>query len=891
MSDEDEINIDTKVQTIQRYEVPTNDHSKNPLKRHESSTTENNNYSPKKKRLLEHINTEYSSGGGVLSGGEILSPSYKTESYSPQQGLLSPNPEAEPPEQTLLGGSRSDPDWVHSHVSEHGEHNRAKSDEGDQLLKVEQGGNKSAGGTGYSEAALKMMRGMGYEKGAGLGKEGQGITEPIQASVQKGSRGLGHYIDGFQSTTEDWKERPISTTVTVEWMSKPTVELDENYFKSPPIQQLIGPRKNTIEDETRFVSTELLLGIQKAKAIFDQLPEKDLRDSRTRSNPFESISSVIFQNRAAMKMAEVDALSGWAFTQKNKNYENMATPIYFGDICAGPGGFSEYILWRTQWHAKGFGLTLRNAPEASDFKMNKFLVGPGECFEPYYGVGGAEGDGDILKPENLEEFKDYVMQQTGGLNFVMGDGGISVAGQENIQEILTKQLLLCQFACALSVLRQDGNFLCKTFDLYTPFSVGLVHLLRYAFEKVAVIKPLTSRPANSERYVLCLGCKRKVAVLLYEYLFKLNMEIRKLADSDRDIQHVVPLSHYITDSEFCRYMTRSNDSIGDNQLYHLRKLKHYVRNPGLSVTNQNDIREICLKKWEVPNEMRKRRLRERPMETAERLLNSTLFRGFPADLNQDNVGGFSSRYSWKCHLRYGKPVLLLGQGTKHVFFFNGDLHTWTRDQHMQIELPRDTIVEAQVAEVFSGENSGMRTYNVVITDGIVIGGQEIYHKPYSERIGLVEKMCKTTRKESATKWQEAMSIKSLLYRLEHFNQLTSSLRVEYFKGHSTPRLAHCVDDQKLLVQGIIFVRHIKEPWNMELSTKLKKFYFFNCKTRSSQYEWPADAAADFGYTRLSSLHWTWDPRIWNQILQEAPITDKLLEAFLARVNPNKLKNT
>ena len=40
-----------------------------------------------------------------------------------------------------------------------------------------------------------------------------------------------------------------------------------------------------------------------------------------------------------------------------------------------------------------------------------------------------------------------------------------------------------------------------------------------------------------------------------------------------------------------------------------------------------DIREICLKKWDVPNEMRKRRLRERPMETAERLLNSTLFRG------------------------------------------------------------------------------------------------------------------------------------------------------------------------------------------------------------------------------------------------------------------------
>lgn len=33
--------------------------------------------------------------------------------------------------------------------------------------------------------------------------------------------------------------------------------------------------------------------------------------------------------------------------------------LYFADICAGPGGFSEYVLWRKKWHAKGFGITLR----------------------------------------------------------------------------------------------------------------------------------------------------------------------------------------------------------------------------------------------------------------------------------------------------------------------------------------------------------------------------------------------------------------------------------------------------------------------------------------------------------------------------------------------------
>ena len=52
------------------------------------------------------------------------------------------------------------------------------------------------------------------------------------------------------------------------------------------------------------------------------------------------------------------------------------------------------------------------------------------------------------------------------------------------------------------------------------------------------------------------------------------------------MQHVVPLSHYIADSEFCRYITRNNDQIGDNQLYNLQKLRAYVRNPGLNVANQ-----------------------------------------------------------------------------------------------------------------------------------------------------------------------------------------------------------------------------------------------------------------------------------------------------------------
>ncbi len=41
------------------------------------------------------------------------------------------------------------------------------------------------------------------------------------------------------------------------------------------------------------------------------------------------------------------------------------------------------------------------------------------------------------------------------INFMQG---ISVEGQENIQELLTKQLVLCQYTCALSILATGMYF-------------------------------------------------------------------------------------------------------------------------------------------------------------------------------------------------------------------------------------------------------------------------------------------------------------------------------------------------------------------------------------------------------------------------------------------------
>ena len=56
--------------------------------------------------------------------------------------------------------------------------------------------------------------------------------------------------------------------------------------------------------------------------------------------------------------------------------------LYFADVCAGPGGFSEYVLWRKKYDVKGFGFTLRGS---NDFKLEDFYAAPSELFEPHYG--------------------------------------------------------------------------------------------------------------------------------------------------------------------------------------------------------------------------------------------------------------------------------------------------------------------------------------------------------------------------------------------------------------------------------------------------------------------------------------------------------------------------
>eukprot|EP00054_Salpingoeca_dolichothecata_P022381 m.146621 g.146621 ORF g.146621 m.146621 type:complete len:776 (+) comp24321_c0_seq2:67-2394(+) len=606
--------------------------------------------------------------------------------------------------------------------------------------------------------AERMKAKFNLKEGQGLGRNNQGRVNPVEESTQFGRRGLGYDVQGLKiEKVSDHVQEKVMVRQVPDFV--PACQLPDMQLSDFDNWMAFGPRSLDLSVETRYCDAAILDDLLQHKSLLDHVDKKQFLPARTRANPFEKIKKEFFQNRAALKMANIDALFGFIFTrQPDRN-----ALLYFADVCAGPGGFTEYVYWRKQgWRAKGFGFTLRGS---HDFDLTKFNVqSPYDSFHCYYGV---DNTGDVYNTASLKEFYNVVDRQTAGqfLHFVMADGGFDVSGNENAQEILNKQLLLCQFICGLSLVRKGGHFTCKMFDVFTPFSVGLLYLLWRSFDHTCIIKPHTSRPANSERYVVCTGLKAHRPPVV-DYLFTVNDRLNSLktsVNSQQDVIHIVPEAIIQQSPEFVQYMHKSNNLLAQKQIRALHKVHNFLKDRTLPSENQEQIRLDCLKEWHLPDHGPF--YPEKPMNEQEFFHH--LVRHSPFQ-TQGNVRPLSAEYiegerptmrsvrDWYCcvaSLSTGRLTFLMGMSRGRVRRLEGS--QWKQVDGMV--LPAGTLLVVEMIQ--ENEVSSKRKFWAFhIVDAVTLGKEDVRKLPYPERMTATQLMLESLRRDQKTQIPPVLTV-------------------------------------------------------------------------------------------------------------------------------------
>lgn len=219
------------------------------------------------------------------------------------------------------------------------------------------------------------------------------------------------------------------------------------------------------------------------------------------------------------------------------------------NIAEGPGGFIEALYkQRTTKNIYDhfYGLTL--------YSKNKNIPGWNQIFRRkshflYNNSFVSLQYGNLYNITQIQGFVSLCKKCW----LVTADGGFDYSCDFNNQEISSRKIIFAEIITAFLIQEKGGSFICKMFDLYTTFSIQLLYILRLVYEHVYITKPLTSRPANSEKYIVATGYKG-IPSSLQNSMLQLLHNWDKYVSPYKDIC----LQHIFIPSHFFQSIQRSN---------------------------------------------------------------------------------------------------------------------------------------------------------------------------------------------------------------------------------------------------------------------------------------------------------------------------------------------
>jgi cap1 methyltransferase len=274
----------------------------------------------------------------------------------------------------------------------------------------------------------------------------------------------------------------------------------------------------------------------------------------------DSISQHIPISRSYFKMWEI-----FYNFDLFKNF-NMYNEHVFAHLAEGPGGFMEAtynfkskITKKKSINDTFYGITLKPSNEyIPDFNKIKKIFNGNNNIKIEYG--------------NLyiyDDVKNYISKFSNEKAILAtADGGFDYSSNFNGQEINSCQIIYSECITALNILKKGGSFVCKVFDLFSYTMIQILYIVSSCFEEVYIYKPETSRPANSEKYLVCMYYKDNLSNESKSNLLKIielwNDKTVELTEDDSIIFKDIKVSN-----SFIQNLNNYNEQYMETQIYYL----------------------------------------------------------------------------------------------------------------------------------------------------------------------------------------------------------------------------------------------------------------------------------------------------------------------------------
>lgn len=340
------------------------------------------------------------------------------------------------------------------------------------------------------------------------------------------------------------------------------------YYLLPKSSPLLHKHIVCIEKEsppTPIISNSLSEYLYETKKKLDER-EKEWDVFKKYTNPYEYIhTSIPFKKKCISKYKPLSRSYFKMIEMVNTfNLHYDTKPIKSFHLAEGPGGFIEAMVGLRKCPNDIYiGMTIvddNQDPNIPGWKKTESFLRQNKNV---YIETGSDKTGNILSLENLIHCKD---KYASSMDLITGDGGFDFSMDFNNQEIHIAKLLFGQIAYAVTMQKKGGSFILKIFDSFMQHTIDLLYILSSFYEKVYIVKPNTSRYANSERYIVCKDFIFSSCEKFYPFIYK---AFKKMISSDLYVHRFIniPLSYC-----FVIKLEEYNAIIGQQQIENI----HYT---------------------------------------------------------------------------------------------------------------------------------------------------------------------------------------------------------------------------------------------------------------------------------------------------------------------------